>query len=293
MIASTLAGKGVTVHKPRQVRPSDSQPAAEECVSVDIVDVSHEFIRGEEAHLILEGVSLRVQPGEFLAIVGPSGCGKSTLLNLVAGLISPTSGRIAIGGQPVNGPYAGMGYVTQADGLLPWRTARANVELPLEVSGMSSAERRPLVKEQLLTVGLDGYGDYYPAQLSGGMRKRVTLARALVAKPKILLMDEPFSALDALLKLSLSSELLAMWRDPPRTVIYVTHDLVEAISLADRVVVMGRRPGRILEVEPVRISRPRDVARVRFLDEFSAVHERLWRLLESATGIDRESIGEG
>lgn len=274
-------------HAPRN---SSSHPKrSEKAAGVEIVDVSHEFVRGESAHLVLEDVRLSVEPGEFLAIVGPSGCGKSTLLNLVAGLTTPSRGDILIGGQRVEGSHGALGYVTQADGLLPWRTARANVELPLEISGMARSERRSLAEAQLLKVGLSDFGEYYPAQLSGGMRKRLTLARALVAEPTILLMDEPFSALDALLKLALSSELLALWRDPPRTVIYVTHDLVEAISLADRVVVMGQRPGRILQVESVNIGRPRDVARVRFLGEFAALHDRLWNLLESASRTDETS----
>jgi NitT/TauT family transport system ATP-binding protein len=227
----------------------------------------------------VDGVSLDVADEEFVALVGPSGCGKSTVLNMVAGLVTPTAGTIHLDGVPVSGVPPGVGYVFQKDTVFPWRTVRQNVELGLAYRGMPSAERAQRVQEAIRLVGLDGFEDAFPATLSGGMRQRVALVRTLVVEPEILLMDEPFGALDTHTKLRLQAQLLALWTRQRQTVVFVTHDLAEAITLADRVLVMTSRPGRIKHVHAVRLPRPRDVIRVRETAEYAREFGSLWHVL--------------
>lgn len=204
----------------------------------------------------IEGISLTVRAGEFLALVGPSGCGKSTLLMLVAGLIPPTAGTIAIDGRPISGPYTDVGVVFQRDVLFEWRTVLANVLLPAEIKRLPASASRRRACDLLTQVGLAGFEDRYPYELSGGMRQRVALCRALIHDPPLLLMDEPFAALDAFTREEMGSYLLRLWHERS-TVIFVTHSIEEAVALADRVAVMSPRPGRIVHLVDVPLPRPR------------------------------------
>jgi sulfonate transport system ATP-binding protein len=239
----------------------------------------------------LQPLDLEIGREEFVALVGPSGCGKSTVLNLVAGILEPTAGRVLYDGRPVEGPNRRVGYMTQKDTLLPWRTAADNIGLALElaVHAVDKAERARRVAEMIELVGLAGFERHYPGELSGGMRKRVALARSLIYRPETLLMDEPFAALDAQLRLVMHDELLRLTRLRKMTVVFVTHDLGEAIALADRVCVFSGRPGRIKAVREVAIPAPRDVFRLRFTDAFRRLHEELWEELkdEVAKGTER------
>jgi len=207
---------------------------------------------------VLEDVSFRVNDGEFVCLIGPSGCGKTTLLRIVAGLERPTDGEVLLDGQPVTGPGADRGFVFQDFALFPWRTVRQNVEFGLELRGMDREERRSRAREYIETVHLSGFEDYYPHQLSGGMKQRVGIARALVNQPKVLLMDEPFGSLDAQTRNFMQQELLEVWtRGFQETVVFVTHSMDEAVFLADRILLFSARPGRVVEDRPVRVSRPR------------------------------------
>lgn len=250
---------------------------------IEFRNVSKVFFKDETPIHALRGVTAEVNAGELLAIVGPSGCGKSTLLNLTAGLMEPGIGEVLYEGKPITGVNTNVSYVTQRDNLLPWRTVEDNVALPFELSGgpkVSAEQRKRRVQQQIEMVGLNGFEKHYPAELSGGMRKRAQLARSLVYDPEVLLMDEPFGALDAQLKLMLQAELLKSWEGSGRTLIFVTHDLTEAISLADRVIVMSTRPGRIRAIQEIRLPRPRDVFTIRFVPEFGKYFEDLWAALE-------------
>jgi NitT/TauT family transport system ATP-binding protein len=225
-------------------------------------------------------VSFDVMEGEFVALVGPSGCGKSTILNMIGGLVAPSAGSVEIDGVRVVGAAPpNVGYVFQKDTVFPWRTVARNIALGLEYRGVSGAEQARRVREAIALAGLSGFEDAFPATLSGGMRQRVALMRTLVVDPAILLMDEPFGALDTHTKINLHAELLALWSARRQTVVFVTHDLSEAITLADRVVVMTRRPGRIKMVHEVKLPRPRDVIKVRETDEYAREYGRVWHVL--------------
>ncbi len=238
----------------------------------------------------LAPIDLTVRQQEFVALVGPSGCGKSTALNLIAGLLQPTQGEVRYGGAPVTGSNLHVGYMTQKDTLLPWRTAAANIGVALELQrrAVPKAELRDRVAQMIDLVGLRGFEKHYPAELSGGMRKRVALARTLIYEPECLLMDEPFGALDAQLKLLMQDQLQQLVQQRRMTVVFVTHDLGEAIALADRVLVFSARPGRIRAARDIEIPRPRDVFRMRFTEGFGKLHEALWDELkdEVAKGTD-------
>jgi NitT/TauT family transport system ATP-binding protein len=211
--------------------------------------------------------------------VGPSGCGKSTVLNMIAGLVAPTGGTIRVDGRPLGGVPAQVGYVFQKDTVFPWRTVAQNIELGLAYRGLGRAERERRVREAIRLVGLEGFEDVFPATLSGGMRQRVALVRSLVVEPEILLMDEPFGALDTHTKLRMQTQLLALWTGKRQTVVFVTHDLAEAITLADRVIVLTSRPGRVKHVHAVKLPRPRDVIRIRETDEYAREFRALWLVL--------------
>ena len=205
----------------------------------------------------LAEIDLTIGDGEFLCILGPSGCGKSTLLEILAGLQSPTSGEVTFAGQRLEGPGLERGVVFQDPSLYPWRTVARNVELGLELRGEPRAERRARVRAWLERVGLRGFDEHYPHQLSGGMKQRAGLARALAGEPEVLLMDEPFGAVDHLTRLQLQDDLLRLWEEDKKTVVFVTHDVTEAVYLGDRVVLLSPRPGRIKQIFRVPPKRPR------------------------------------
>jgi len=236
----------------------------------------------------LAGVGLTAEAEEFLAIVGPSGCGKSTLLNMVAGLLAPSAGTIAFEGDLRAGrPPTAM--VFQEFALFPWRTVQANVAFGLEEAGLAPAERAAIARRLIELTGLGGFEGKYPHQLSGGMRQRVGIARALAVDPAVLLMDEPFSALDAQTRQLMQEELLAIWERTRQTILYVTHNIHEAVWMADRVVVLSRRPGRVLEIVPVKLPRPRTETMLGEPGFVQAV-ERIWTLIKSQA---REALREG
>ena len=219
--------------------------------------VSH----GSETPALVD-INLRIEEGEFVCLLGPSGCGKSTLLKIIAGLIPATSGRIAINGRPVSGPGPERAVVFQDYALFPWMTVRDNVEFGLEARKLPLAERREVSRRLLKVVGLSDFAERFPHQLSGGMKQRVSIARALAVDPSLLLMDEPFGALDAQTRQLLQDELLRIWREYRKTVVFVTHSIEEAIYLSDRIVVMTARPGRVKQVVMVPEARPRDMASI-------------------------------
>lgn len=247
---------------------------------IQIRNVYKWFITKTSDILALEDVSLTVGEGDFVALVGPSGCGKSTLLNIIAGLMAPTSGSIIHKGKEFKGINTDVGYITQHDSLFPWRTVEQNIGISLEIQKASRDERSKRVQKYINLVGLQGFEKHYPSQLSGGMRKRVALARTLIYDPMALLLDEPFGALDAQLKLILQDELLKIWDRTKKTMVFVTHDLGEAIALADRLVVFTGRPGRIKLIRDIPIPRPRNVFQIRFAPLFGELYEEIWASLK-------------
>ncbi|MBI4011355.1 MAG: ABC transporter ATP-binding protein [Candidatus Rokubacteria bacterium] len=247
---------------------------------VEVRDLGKTFVGpgGREVPAVAS-VSFDVRDKEFVALVGPSGCGKSTVLNMIAGLIRPSAGEIRLDDRPCIGIPAQVGYVFQKDTVFPWRTVSRNIALGLEYRGVPAAEREGRVRAAVRLVGLEGFEDAYPATLSGGMRQRVALMRTLVVEPEILLMDEPFGALDTHTKLRLQAQLLDLWLARRQTVVFVTHDLAEAITLADRVIVLTSRPGRVKLIHEVKLPRPRDVIRIRETEEYAREFGALWHVL--------------
>jgi NitT/TauT family transport system ATP-binding protein len=237
------------------------------------------FDRGAEPVEAVRDISLSVTEGSIVSLIGPSGCGKSTLLHMIAGLYEPSSGEVIYDGQSVSSVNTAVGYMTQKDTLFPWRTVRDNVALPFELEGQPRKERHRKAAEILGRVGLTGFETRYPSELSGGMRKRTALARMLLYRPETFLLDEPFGALDAQLKLAMHELLLRLWREDKQTILVVTHDLVEAITLSDRVIVLTRRPSRIVLDQEVDLPRPRDVLNVRFTPRFKEIYDKLWDVL--------------
>ncbi len=232
------------------------------------------------AYTAVFGVDLGVGEGEFVAVVGPTGCGKSTLLNVAAGLLKPTGGSVTIFGEPLAGINRRSGYLFQTDALMPWRSALDNVTAGLEFRGVGGEEARKRAADWLKRVGLAAHGHKYPHELSGGMKKRVALAQTLILNPKILLMDEPFSALDVQTRSLMGNELLALWSQDRKSVVFVTHDLEEAIALADRVVVMSAGPAsRPIGTFPIDLTRPRDVSEIRMTPRFVELHTLIWSAL--------------
>ncbi len=244
-----------------------------------VVDqIYHHFDSPSGKMLALRDVCLRVQEGEFVALVGPSGCGKTTLLRMVAGLLSPEQGRIRYDGQVLTEPPTDMGMVFQKPTLLPWRSVWDNVALPLQVIGQ--AVEVPQIMGLIEAVGLTGFEKALPAELSGGMQQRVSLARALISNPRLLLMDEPFGALDMMLRNEMNQLLLDLWRRRRPTVLFVTHDIHEAVFLADRVITMGPRPGRVIGNLAIDLPRPRDSSK-RYGADSQVYVERIWQTLAS------------
>ncbi|HLY22364.1 MAG TPA: ABC transporter ATP-binding protein [bacterium] len=249
--------------------------------ALEFVDVTRRFaVSGAGTYVAVEAVSLSVAPGEFVAIVGPTGGGKSTLLNLAAGLIRPTAGTVSSFGVPVDGINRRAAYLFQQDVLLPWKTALDNVVLGPLLRRQPRGRAEALARQWLARVGLRGFEGRYPHELSGGMRKRVALAQSLIVGPEILLMDEPFSALDVQTRALMENDLLRIWQDDRKTVLFVTHDLEEAIALADRVLVLSAGPGaRIIGAHAVTLPRPRDVTEVRLDPAFQDVYRAVWAQL--------------
>jgi len=259
------------------MRVEKAKPAA---VALDDTTVAFR-LADNRVYTAVEQARLRVEHGEFVAIVGPTGCGKSTLLNVAAGLLKPASGTVRIFDQPLTDINRDAGYLFQTDALFPWKTAIDNVAIGLEIQGAPRAQALERAQGWLTAVGLGTFGNRYPHMLSGGQRKRVGLAQVLIRDPRILLMDEPFGPLDAQTRQIMGNLLLELWNADRKAVLFVTHDLEEAIALADRVVIMSAGPGaRIIGDWRVPISRPRDISEVRLDDAFHALHREIWSVLK-------------
>jgi NitT/TauT family transport system ATP-binding protein len=245
--------------------------------AIEVRNVGKVFKTSTQDVIALEDISLEVKPGHFVVLVGPSGCGKSTLLMMLAALLQQTSGSITINGQPIPQPDPDrVGVVFQEASLFPWLTAEENVEFPLALRGVAKRERRAKAQDALTLVGLDGFGRRHPHELSGGMKQRVSIARGLVQDPPVLLMDEPFAALDEQTRMTMGDELLRIWAATSKTVVFVTHSLTEAVYLADEVIVMSARPGRIVDRLQVPLPRPRTYDMLSG-DAFGSLRDRIWR----------------
>lgn len=246
---------------------------------IRVENVSKTFQTSDDDRVeALEDISLEVPHGEFVTVVGPSGCGKSTLIKLIAGLVQQTTGRIYYQGAEVRGLNAKVGYVPQESKLFPWLTVEENVAFGLDSRSYSKQERAERVRQYIQLAGLAGFEDRYPSQLSGGMSKRASIVRALAYDPPVILMDEPFGPLDAQTRMILQDELLKIWEQKRQTIVFVTHDLVEAVALADRVIVMTHRPGKIKDVITVHMSRPRNIFEIHRQEGFDEAHARLWNI---------------
>ncbi|WP_102223484.1 ABC transporter ATP-binding protein [Acidimangrovimonas sediminis] len=237
---------------------------------------------GKTVFRAVEDADLTIAEGEFVAIVGPTGCGKSTLLNAAAGLLTPAAGRVSIFGAPLSGLNHDAGYLFQQEALMPWKTALENVAIGLQTAGTPRREARAEAREWLRRVGLHTFADRYPHMLSGGQRKRVAMAQVLIRDPQIILMDEPFGPLDAQTRLIMGDLLLRLWSEMKKAVLFVTHDLEEAISLADRVVIMSAGPAaRIIGDFPITLARPRDISEIKLMPEFQTLHRDIWHMLKA------------
>ncbi|NBE92303.1 ABC transporter ATP-binding protein [Nonomuraea sp. KC401] len=236
--------------------------------------LSKQFVKDDLGIVALRDFTLEIEEAGFVTVLGRSGCGKSTMLNLLAGLIPPSSGTVTYRGEPIVRPRPEIGYLTQSDTLMPWRDVRRNIEMPMEIKGVPAPRRRERAAELIERVGLWGFERHYPRELSGGMRRRVSLARMLVGDPETLLLDEPFGALDAQLRTDLQAELLRLWEGSGQTVVFVTHDIEEALLLGDRVVVLGRL-GRVVLDRKIDIPRPRAADEMRVDPGFVALHREM------------------
>lgn len=246
---------------------------------LEIENLTKEFQREDTATVALRNFSLTIEQGQFVTVLGRSGCGKSTMLNLLSGLTKPTAGSVLHRGAPHAEPDPSIGYLTQSDTLMPWSTVQKNVEMPLRISGKDKQERRETAHQLLRKVGLGGFEESYPRELSGGMRRRASLARLLASGAQTLLLDEPFGALDAQLKAELQKELISLWTSTGFSAVFVTHDIEEALLLGDRVVVLGPL-GKILLDQDVGLDRPRDPDTTKILPEFVALHRKLVEALK-------------
>lgn len=266
------------------MQPQDGGNGARAPGKISIDEVSLRYAGASEharSNLALDKVSISVADGEFVAIIGPSGCGKSTLLRLVSGLLPVTSGRVSVNGRQVSSVPPGIGFLFQSDALLPWKTALENVAIGATLAGRKPEEARERARALLREVGLAKAEDKYPAELSGGMRKRVALSRTMAYEPDVFLLDEPFSALDAQTRIHVGNRFLRILEDLGQTVIFVTHDIDEAIALADRVIVMTAAPGRIAAEFKIDLPRPRDYFQSRMAAGFSAMQLRIWEVLRN------------
>jgi NitT/TauT family transport system ATP-binding protein len=265
-------------------RASDAAPrmtAADPILVVE--DIVKRFDTPDGALTAIDRVSFDVAPGEFLAVIGPSGCGKSTLFNVIGGLLDGYQGRVTVGGETVRGPHNAIGMVFQEESTFPWRTVIENVAFPLEIAGIAKAERLERARHFVTLVGLAGFERRYPAELSGGMRQRVSMARTLASEPKILLMDEPFAALDEQTRLLLGDKVLQIQQELKQTTLLITHNITEAVQLSDRVLVMTYRPGRLKRVVSIDLPRPR-TSQIVSSDAFGHYVAQIWSdLREEAT----------
>ena len=263
-------------------RPPVALKGAEVAAGIDIVGLTKRYLTPKgETFTAIRDVTLRVEPGEFCAIVGPTGCGKSTTLAQVSGLERPSTGSVRVHDQLVDGITDGVSYMFQADALFPWKTVLGNVLIGPVLRGTPKKEATLLARDWLRRVGLAGFEDRYPHQLSGGMRKRVAMAAALINNPRILLMDEPFGALDVQTKAIMQNELLSLWEELRPSVLFITHDLDEAVALADKVVIMTSSPGTIKDVFEIDLPRPRgDVQKIRHEERFLELQGQIWESLK-------------
>jgi NitT/TauT family transport system ATP-binding protein len=262
--------------------PARAAPGSPALALNDVTCIFPSRNAGASTYTAVRDTTLRVERGEFVSVVGPTGCGKSTLLNVAAGLLEPTAGRVEVFGAPLAGINRNAGYMFQADSLMPWRSALDNVSAGLEFAGVAKTEARDRAMDWLKRVGLAAHAGSFPHQLSGGMRKRTSLAQMLIMDPDILLMDEPFSALDVQTRVLMENELLELWSADRKSVVFITHDLEEAISLSDRVVVLSAGP----ETHPIGqyaidLPRPRDVSEIRLSSHFLQLHERIWHTMKA------------
>jgi NitT/TauT family transport system ATP-binding protein len=267
-----------------------AEPAAD-LPAIRFSDVQLVFAGEGREVIALERVSFDVPPGKITTVVGPSGCGKTTLLRLASGLVAASAGLVSFHGAPVTGLNTAVGFVTQDSNLFPWLTTVGNVEFPLAVRGVPSGERREKAMHWLRLVGLDGFEHHYPSQLSGGMQKRASIARTLIYEPSVVLLDEPFGALDAQTRMLLHHQLLELWHEKRSTMLFITHDLVEAITLSDQIVVMTRRPGTVKEVYQVPLARPRNVFEIYLEPGFDEAYAALWRHFKAELNIAGTSSG--
>ena len=270
--------------------PSRNSPAASAADSLLVVDtLTKAFPTPEGVVTAIDRLSISVRHGEFLAVIGPSGCGKSTLFNVIGGLIGGYEGSVTVAGQRISGPHPSVGMVFQEESTFPWRTVTENVAFPLEVAGMKKAERRDRARHFIHLVGLDGFENRYPAELSGGMRQRVSLARTLASEPKILLMDEPFAALDEQTRLLLGDKVLQIQEELKQTTLLITHNITEAVQLADRILVMTYRPGTVKRVVEIDLPRPR-TSEIVGSDAFGRYVAQVWSDLreEASRGLQED-----
>jgi NitT/TauT family transport system ATP-binding protein len=270
------------------VSPSTREGCDVATIELENVSKTYDANKRDGGVEAVRNVSMHVGSGEFVSIVGPTGCGKSTLMEIVAGLTDPTAGEVTIAGEPVTGPRRDVGVVFQKDSTFPWRTVLENVEFGLQMHGVTFDERRERSRNVIELVGLSGFEDTYPNELSGGMRQRVAIARTLVMNPAVMLMDEPFGALDEQTRIMLGDELLSIAAETEQTTLFITHSINEAIHLSDRVVVMSARPGQIKETVGVDIPRPRNTD-VFGSERFNDLSEQVWQLLkpEAESGLQR------
>lgn len=266
------AGKAI-----RGITRNPGEAVLSEGVKLSVCGISHVYASPSGAATVsLQSVDLNIRDQEFVAIVGPSGCGKSTLLNIMSGLIRPGAGDVFLDGSRLLGVTQRIGYMSQADTLMPWRNTLENVELSLEIRGMPKAERRERARHLIHKAGLSGFEKSYPHELSGGMKKRVVIIRILAADSEVLFMDEPFGALDVFTKEMLQDEILKVWQETKKTIVFVTHDLAEAITLSDRVVLLTARPSTVKNEYDIPIPRPRSALETRFQPEFVALQKLIW-----------------
>jgi NitT/TauT family transport system ATP-binding protein len=273
----------------KDISTSTQNVSSLDAYAIELRNVTKRFLTPTgKAYTAIRDINMAVAPGEFVAVVGPTGCGKSTTLGLISGLERPSEGSVQVMGKPVQGTDPRIGYVFQADAVFPWKNVLSNVATGPLFRGQRKAEALDRARDWIARVGLSGFENHYPHQLSGGMRKRVALAQTFINEPQILLMDEPFSALDVQTRTMMEDELLHMWSSISASVVFVTHDLEEAISLADRVCVLTSGPGTVKGIYTIDLPRPRNVAEIRFEPRFVQLYHEIWEDLRNEVMISYE-----